>query len=275
MLINYLKVLSKKLIERNFKWLLLEIISKVTFKKLELRIDKVVEKKRIILSSKISKIYNNTVQQGPFKGMVMNEDQFWGQGDSSSKILGLYEKEIQDLIVSIQKDKEYSTFVDIGGADGFFAIGSLVNNLFKKCEVFEISKKGRISIQKNSKQNNVYDSIRIHDKASKASLTKIDNINNSLILCDIEGGEYELFDEKLIKKIYPSDIIIEIHKNKENSLVNFEKRFTKIYSITKITQEPRSLKNFKELENINDNNRALITSEGRSYVQEWWHLSPK
>ena len=275
MLIYYLKVLSKKLIEKNFKWLLLEIISKVTFKKLEFRIDKVVEKKRIILSSKISKIYNNTVQQGPFKGMVMNEDQFWGQGDSSSKILGLYEKEIQDLIVSIQKDKKYSTFVDIGGADGFFAIGSLVNNLFKKCEVFEISKKGRISIQKNSKQNNVYDSIRIHDKASKASLTKIDNINNSLILCDIEGGEYELFDEKLIKKIYPSDIIIEIHKNKENSLVNFEKRFTKIYSITKITQEPRSLKNFKELENINDNNRALITSEGRSCVQEWWHLSPK
>ena len=275
MLIYYLKVLSKKLIEKNFKWLLLEIISKVTFKKLEFRIDKVVEKKRIILSSKISRIYNNTVQQGPFKGMVMNEDQFWGQGDSSSKILGLYEKEIQDLIVSIQKDKKYSTFVDIGGADGFFAIGSLVNNLFKKCEVFEISKKGRISIQKNSKQNNVYDSIRIHDKASKASLIKIDNINNSLILCDIEGGEYELFDEKLIKKIYPSDIIIEIHKNKENSLVNFEKRFTKIYSITKITQEPRSLKNFKELENVNDNNRALITSEGRSYVQEWWHLSPK
>jgi len=275
MLIYYLKVLSKKLIEKNFKWLLLEIISKVTFKKLEFRIDKVVEKKRIILSSKISKIYNNTVQQGPFKSMVINEDQFWGQGDSSSKILGLYEKEIQDLIVAIQKDKKYSTFVDIGGADGFFAIGSLVNNLFKKCEVFEISKKGRISIQKNSKQNNVYDSIRIHDKASKASLIKIDNINNSLILCDIEGGEYELFDEKLIKKIYPSDIIIEIHKNKENSLVNFEKRFTKIYSITKITQEPRSLKNFKELENVNDNNRALITSEGRSCVQEWWHLSPK
>ena len=275
MLLNYLKILIYKVKKRDFKWLILEVLSKITLKKLELRIDKVVEKKRIILSSKISKIYNNTVQQGPFKGMIINEDQFWGQGDRSSKILGLYEKEIQDLIVSIQKDKNYSTFVDIGGADGFFAIGSLVNNLFEKCEVFEISKKGRISIQKNSKQNNVYDSIKIHDKASKRSLIKIDNINNSLILCDIEGGEYELFDEKLINEIYPSDIIIEIHKDKENSLVNFEKRFTKSYSLTKITQEPRSLKNFKELENINDNNRALITSEGRSYVQEWWHLSPK
>ena len=275
MLLNYLKILINKVKKRDFKWLILEVLSKITLKKLELRIDKVVEKKRIILSSKISKIYNNTVQQGPFKGMIINEDQFWGPGDRSSKILGLYEKEIQDLIVSIQKDKNYSTFVDIGGADGFFAIGSLVNNLFEKCEVFEISKRGRISIQKNSKQNNVYDSIKIHDKASKRSLIKIDNINNSLILCDIEGGEYELFDEKLINEIHPSDIIIEIHKNKENSLVNFEKRFTKTYSLTKITQEPRSLKNFKELENINDNNRALITSEGRSYVQEWWHLSPK
>ena len=275
MLLNYLKILINKVKKRDFKWLILEVLSKITLKKLELRIDKVVEKKRIILSSKISKMYNNTVQQGPFKGMVINEDQFWGQGDRSSKILGLYEKEIQDLIVSIQKDKNYSTFVDIGGADGFFAIGSLVNNLFEKCEVFEISKRGRISIQKNSKQNNVYDSIKIHDKASKRSLIKIDNINNSLILCDIEGGEYELFDEKLINEIHPSDIIIEIHKDKENTLVNFEKRFTKSYSLTKITQEPRSLKNFKELENINDNNRALITSEGRSYVQEWWHLSPK
>ena len=275
MLLNYLKILINKVKKRDFKWLILEVLSKITLKKLELRIDKVVEKKRIILSSKISKIYNNTVQQGPFKGMIINEDQFWGPGDRSSKILGLYEKEIQDLIVSIQKDKNYSTFVDIGGADGFFAIGSLVNNLFEKCEVFEISKKGRISIQKNSKQNNVYDSIKIHDKASKRSLIKIDNINNSLILCDIEGGEYELFDEKLINEIYPSDIIIEIHKDKENSLVNFEKRFTKTYSLTKITQEPRSLKNFKELENINDNNRALIMSEGRSGIQEWWYLSPK
>ena len=275
MLLNYLKILINKVKKRDFKWLILEVLSKITLKKLELRIDKVVEKKRIILSSKISKIYNNTVQQGPFKGMIINEDQFWGPGDRSSKILGLYEKEIQDLIVSIQKDKDYSTFVDIGGADGFFAIGSLVNNLFEKCEVFEISKKGRNSIQKNSKKNNVYDSIKIHDKASKRSLIKIDNINNSLILCDIEGGEYELFDEKLINEIYPSDIIIEIHKDKENSLVNFEKRFTKTYSLTKITQEPRSLKNFKELENINDNNRALIMSEGRSGIQEWWYLSPK
>ena len=71
MLLNYLKILINKAKKRDFKWLILEVLSKITLKKLELRIDKVVEKKRIILSSKISKIYNNTVQQGPFKGMII------------------------------------------------------------------------------------------------------------------------------------------------------------------------------------------------------------
>ena len=81
MVINYLKFLYKKLVKRDFKWLLFEIIYRVTFKKLELRIDNIVEKKRKSLAKKISNIYNNTVQQGPFKGMQINDDQFWGEGE--------------------------------------------------------------------------------------------------------------------------------------------------------------------------------------------------
>ena len=52
MFINYLKFLYKKLVKRDFKWLLFEIIYKVTFKKLELRIDNIVEKKRKSLAKK-------------------------------------------------------------------------------------------------------------------------------------------------------------------------------------------------------------------------------
>ena len=52
MFINYLKFLYKKLVKRDFKWLLFEIIYRVTFKKLELRIDNIVEKKRKSLAKK-------------------------------------------------------------------------------------------------------------------------------------------------------------------------------------------------------------------------------
>ena len=275
MVINYFKLIIKKLSGGNFLWFLLEVISKISFNKLELRIDKVVEKKRIALSKKVSKIFNNTVQEGPFKGMVIREDQFWGPGDKASKILGLYEKEIQNLINQIQEKNNFPTFIDIGGADGFFAVGSVKNNLFKNCEVFEISKRGRLSIEKSAIKNNVNDQISIKGEADEKILSLIENINNSVILCDIEGSEYDLFSEKLIKNMHPSNVIIEIHKNSNISLNEFEDKFKNLFSITKITQGPRSLKDFSELKNFNDNNRALLASEGRSYIQEWWHLSPK
>ena len=275
MLINYFKLILKKLSHGNFSWFLLEVISKISFNKLELRIDKVVEKKRIDLSNKVSKIFNNTVQEGPFKGMIISEDQFWGPGDKASKILGLYEKEIQDLINQIQEKNNFPTFIDIGGADGFFAVGSVKNNLFKNCEVFEISKRGRLAIEKSAIKNNVNDQISIKGEANEKILSSIENINNSVILCDIEGSEYDLFSENLIKNMHPSNVIIEIHKNPDISLNEFEDKFKNLFSINKITQEPRSLKGFGELKNFNDNNRALLASEGRSCIQEWWHLSPK
>ena len=275
MLINYFKLILKKLSRGNFSWFLLEIISKISFNKLELRIDKVVEKKRIDLSNKVSKIFNNTVQEGPFKGMIISEDQFWGPGDKASKILGLYEKEIQDLINQIQEKNNFPAFIDIGGADGFFAVGSVKNNLFKNCEVFEISKRGRQSIEESAIKNNVADLISIKSEANEKTLSSIENINNSVILCDIEGSEYDLFSENLIKNMHPSNVIIEIHKNPDISLKEFEDKFKNLFSINKITQGPRSLKGFGELKNFNDNNRALLASEGRSCIQEWWHLSPK
>ena len=275
MVINYFKLIIKKLSRGNFSWLLLEAISKISFNKLELRIDKVVEKKRIDLSNKVSKIFNNTVQEGPFKGMIISEDQFWGPGDKASKILGLYEKEIQNLINQIQEKNNFPTFIDIGGADGFFAVGSVKNNLFKNCEVFEISKRGRLAIEKSAIKNNVNDQISIKGEANEKILSSIENINNSVILCDIEGSEYDLFSENLIKNMHPSNVIIEIHKNPDISLNEFEDKFKNLFSINKITQGPRSLKGFGELKNFNDNNRSLLASEGRSCIQEWWHLSPK
>ena len=275
MLINYFKLILKKLSHGNFSWFLLEAISKISFNKLELRIDKVVEKKRIALSNKVSKIFNNTVQEGPFKGMIISEDQFWGPGDKASKILGLYEKEIQNLLNHIQEKNNFPTFIDIGGADGFFAVGSVKNNLFKNCEVFEISKRGRQSIEESAIKNNVADLISIKSEANEKTLSSIENINNSVILCDIEGSEYDLFSENLIKNMHPSNVIIEIHKNPDISLNEFEDKFKNLFSIDKITQGPRSLKGFGELKNFNDNNRSLLASEGRSYIQEWWHLSPK
>jgi len=58
MITNYIKLIYKKLIEKKISWVILEFISKLTFGFIELRIDKVVEKKRRELIKKISRIFN-------------------------------------------------------------------------------------------------------------------------------------------------------------------------------------------------------------------------
>ena len=276
MISNYIKLIYKKLIQKKISWVILEFISKLTFGLIELRVDEVVEKKRRELSKKISRIFNYRVQQGPFKNMILSEKQYWDIGDNGGKILGIYEKEIQDLIVKIQEKEEYTTFIDIGGADGFYAIGSVASNLFKECIVFETSKRGRKSIFNNAKLNKVEDMISIQGIATDSAILELSNkINHSLILCDIEGGEFKLFSNKLLEKLCSSNIIIEIHRVTKEDELDLEKRASKLFNINKVIQNPRSLYIFDELKSFSDNNRSLLLSEGRSHVQEWWHLSPK
>ena len=52
---------------------------------------------------KHAKLHNFTVQNGPMKGLKLNEDQFWNQGDLGAKIYGFYEQKVQNIIFDISK----------------------------------------------------------------------------------------------------------------------------------------------------------------------------
>ena len=54
---------------------------------------------------------NGTVLEGPFKGLKLNNDTWWGKSDLGSQCLGLYEKEILDFI---SRQEKIDTFLDIG-----------------------------------------------------------------------------------------------------------------------------------------------------------------
>ena len=84
-----------------------------------------------------------------------------------------------------------------------------------------------------------------------------------------------LFSNKLLKKLYPANIIIEIHKRSKKEEQDLENRISKLFTVKKIIQNHKTLNIYDELKNFNDNNRSLLLSEGRSYVQEWWHAIPK
>ena len=46
------------------------------------------------LTAQLSRLTNNKVQNGPFKGMILPDITSWGDGDRAPKLLGTYEADL-------------------------------------------------------------------------------------------------------------------------------------------------------------------------------------
>ena len=238
-----------------------------------------INKKRKLLSRELSERMKHTIKYGPFYGMTFCDDYWWGGSDRGSMLLGICEEEILNAIMTVSN--KYNVFIDLGAADGYYSIGSLVSQKFQKSYSFEISAKGREVIKKNATLNHVSNKLHIFGEATKNFYTNIPrkDLNSAVILIDIEGGEFHLLDSELFGQLKKSIIFIELHdwffkdgEKKIKKLLTDAKPFFKISSLTTTS---RDLSKFPELRDYPDSERWLIASEGRSKLMTWLRLDPK
>ena len=104
--------------------------------------------------------------------MILTSDTNTSTGMLGSKILGFYEDVVTDFIF---KNGPYDNCINLGSADGYFAIGLLMKKLTKKSICFEISSTGRESIIRNATVNNCEDSITIFGEADKLFFEKVNS----------------------------------------------------------------------------------------------------
>ena len=243
------------------------------------RLKTLIHKRILYLQKELKLLSNDQVFYGLYKGMKIS-DIFWSQYDYCPKILGLYESEIQSEI-KISK-KKY--FINIGSAEGYHAIGQLLQDKEIKCICFEAEKESRKLLKIKAEINNVADRLLIFEKADENFL-KLIKLNLPLInymeccfLFDIEGGEFEILDENNLKILSKSKLIIEFHeknidKNFEN--LNFIKLLERFYSISFLTTSVRDLSVIKELRQFSDIDRWIMASENRPNLMKWIVCNPK
>ena len=236
---------------------------------------KITRKYWNLISLEHAKKNNFTVQNGLFKGLQINKDISWGKGDIASKIYGLYENNVQSILKKIKKP----ILVDIGSADGFFAVGCLYSGLSKFCYAFEQSQKGQEVLLKTAQTNNVIKKISIKGKVTSKnfiSLLPIDiDLSKTVIICDIEGEEYNFLNDHILSKCKKANFIVEMHKtNNINDKNKLYKKMCKFFDVSIIIDGNKNYNETPQLHNLNDIDRLLLTCEGRSYIGEWWHLQP-
>jgi len=238
-----------------------------------------IYRQRLLLSIYILDKVDWRVIQGPFRGMLLPKPTGgWSNADLGAMALGIYENEVLAAIDRLPAP--IGTFVNLGGADGYYSVGMLKSNIARRSICFEVNVEAHTNIRHLEKLNGFEGAIEVLGEASHGFLDLIQFSDNekNFLLCDIEGGEFQLFDSPVIfARMKSFTFIIEVHARDREKLARAEsiiKASISTHSHRWLTTGARDLSAFPILNDLDDSNRWLIASEGRPYRMSWLVLDP-
>ncbi|CAO6130822.1 hypothetical protein MCEMSEM45_00269 [Candidatus Pelagibacterales bacterium] len=250
----------------------------MTLSNLFFRIFKRIKKNEI--TKKLAEITKNRIYSGPYKSTYMGSNNHRGQ-DFPAKLLGIYECQVQEKIIELQKKKKLKYIINFGSADGFHILGLMNNKFFKNGIAFEINSKIRKDLINNIKKNNLFRKIKVFGKADFNQIIKIISIKDFkhiLFLVDIEGDEFNLFNTENLKYFENSYLIIENHEvfiNEKKIIKNFFKLLNKKFIVEKLNHASKNPFNIKEIQDLNEDEKWLAMSECRPKSHDWLVCYPK
>lgn len=127
------------------------------------------------------------------------------------KILGTYEVEIQALFAELVRAPWASTFIDIGAAEGYYAVGAALLNPKLRVIAFERQLDAHQHIKKLAAENAVLERIELHGEFDLAKLDIGSVGERPLVLMDVEGAESELINPRFVNCFTNASLIVEVH----------------------------------------------------------------
>jgi hypothetical protein len=178
------------------------------------------------------------VRDGLFTGMKYPGNRVADVGAPVAKLYGTYEQEIS-YVFTAALARGVRTFIDVGCADGYYAVGMPYLDYRITSHAFDISRSARDLCREVARANALEEEVRIATRFSERSLDSIEPAG-ALMLCDIEGAELDLFDARLIRRLAHTTVIIEVHEHVKLGLsATLRIRFAASHDVTVVGQTPR------------------------------------
>ena len=175
--------------------------------KIDMKSDKDFSKEYIKFLSELTS--KPIVLNGPFKGLKYPDSKSFGSS-LYPKLIGSYEIELEKYINHFTKNNYDKIFI-IGCAEGYYCNGFGLSSPNSKIYCFDILNEAIKFCNDMTSLNNLESNVSsIHSlfEPEKFSIKKKEKV---LIICDIEGSEYDLFTKKNISKFSNIDLLIECH----------------------------------------------------------------
>jgi hypothetical protein len=181
----------------------------------------------IELSRGLAGHFKGVVQAGPFKDMEFGDDV--ADGCLIPKLLGCYERELH-LALDDAISRKPDVIVNIGCAEGYYAVG--LARLLPDAQVYayDINDRARERCATTARINDVANRVTIRELFSAQDFAAFQG-QRVLVICDIEGGEYDLLDPTLAPALDGFDLIVETHPLGQKPTFDFARRFLKTHEI--------------------------------------------
>ena len=195
------------------------------------------------------------------------------------KILGTYEKELHAVVEAIIASQP-ACIIDIGAAEGYYAVGFAMRLPDCRVVAFESDPRGQDLLRQLASLNGIADRIEIKGHCSLESLDAClhTNFERCVVICDAEGAEFELLDPIKIPKLAHVTQLVELHPWEHPHVSSvLQSRFQSSASCTVIRSLPRVPDDFPPSAgpSLSTAHRLASMNELRPSEMEWLWIEPK
>ncbi|WP_395539598.1 hypothetical protein [Neotabrizicola sp. sgz301269] len=203
---------------------------------------------------------------GPFAGMDYAVRA--AEGARAARLLGAYEASLDPVIETIIA-RAYPLVIDIGCAEGFYAVGLARRMAQSRILARDISPRAQALCRALAAANGVADRVEIGGAIDHGDFALALG-QPTVILCDIEGGEAELLNPIAAPGLLAADILVEVHEGLHPGLTNaLTARFAASHRVTRIDRRLAVDRLPDWAESLSDLDRLLLLWEWRSAPTPW------
>lgn len=220
-----------------------------------------------------------TVRHGPFAGVQYPSPQAVGSA-LFPKLLGSYEAELHPIISGTVSKTNYSEVIDVGCAEGYYAVGMLVRLPNTVVHAFDTEPRALEMCRAMAEFNGVSARLRLGARCTAETLAEFSFTGKALIMSDCEGYEKQLFTEKCRSALRDHDLLVEVHDGHAPYVSDYVKDLFRathqIHSIEPISDHKKAIiYHYPELSSFSFDERKILLAEHRTNCTGWLFLQSR
>lgn len=213
------------------------------------------------------------VHAGPFTGM-----RYLPVSCGSAllpKIAGSYEKELHSIIEQL-KSEGIDEVIDVGSAEGYYAIGLTRLLRPERTHCFDIDESAHPTMLHLARLNGVHRTMVTHGGCESAELDRLlAAARRPLLVMDCEGAEYMLLNLEKVPALARAIILVETHEWKSKLKPGeFEQQFASTHTIKRLETVTRTAADCPYRDNLTEQEQVMVVDEIRLHRQHWLYLRP-